>query len=82
MCCRSACGPTTSGRGVVADELGRQQLLRGVKVLGVPGLYPAADDGLRDFCRHARVPFATKIRINAVDIRSLCGAAASTRLEH
>ena len=48
--------------GVVADELGRQQLLRGVKVLGVPYLYPAADDGLRVLCRHARVPFATKIR--------------------
>jgi hypothetical protein len=48
--------------GVVADELGRQQLLGGVKVLGVSGLHPAADDGHRVVCRHARVPFATKIR--------------------
>jgi hypothetical protein len=39
--------------GVVTDELGRQQLLRGVKILGVPRLHPAADDGLRVFRRHA-----------------------------
>jgi hypothetical protein len=57
--------------GVVADELRRQQFLRGVKVLGVPGLYPAAEDGLRVFCRHARVPFATKIR----STRSMFAAA-------
>jgi hypothetical protein len=40
--------------GVVADELGRQQLFCRVKVVGVPGLDPAADDGLR-ICGHSRV---------------------------
>jgi hypothetical protein len=34
--------------GVVAHEVGCQQLLCGVKVQGCSRLYPAADDGLLD----------------------------------
>jgi hypothetical protein len=64
--------------GVVADELGRQQLLRGVKVLGIPRLHPAADDGLRLACKHARVPLRQRSD-HAADIPSRSGTKASMR---